>query len=107
MVGNLFDVLRTTLGDYACIETSKYLTLGENILFWSAWVIVVGIGCIIFLNFIIAEASASYEKVYDRLGEFIEKEKSNLIAESEDMTPNVFKSMHNFPKYIIIRQVDS
>ena len=105
-VGNIFDVLRTTLGDYNCINTSMYLDISETIIFWFAWIIVVIIGCIIFLNFIIAEASASYEKVSKSLGEFIMKEKANLISESEGMKPDVFKSMHNFPKYIVIRQVD-
>ena len=70
------------------------------------WAIVVIVGCIIFLNFIIAEASASYEKVNSRLTEYIQKEKSNLIAESEAMTPNIFKSMHSYPKYIICRTID-
>ena len=102
-VGNIFDVLRTTLGDYNCISTSMYLNMSETIIFWVAWIIVVIIGCIIFLNFIIAEASASYEKVSQHIDEFIMKEKANLISESEGMKPDVFKSMHNFPKYIIIR----
>lgn len=105
-VGNIFDVLRTTLGDYNCISTSMYLNQNEVIIFWIAWMIVVIVGCIIFLNFIIAEASASYEKVATCLTEFIMKEKANLIAESEGMTPDRFKSMHNYPKYIIIRQQD-
>ena len=101
--GNLFDVLRTTLGDFACIDMSLYLEYEETVMFWVGWLLFVIVGNIIFLNFIIAEASASYEKVSERLAEFIEKEKANLIAESEGMTPNVFKSMHNYPKYIIVR----
>jgi len=47
---------------------------------------------IIFLNFIIAEASASYEKVHSQLEQFILKEKSALIAESELMIPTALKS---------------
>jgi len=62
-LGNIIDVLRTTLGDYNCINTSIYLNLNETIIFWISWIIVVMIGCIIFLNFIIAETSASYEMV--------------------------------------------
>lgn len=79
-IGNVFDVLRTTLGDYNCISTSMYLDESETYIFWLAWMIVVIVGCIIFLNFIIAEASASYEKVSGRLAEFIMKEKANLIS---------------------------
>jgi hypothetical protein len=105
-IGNVIDVLRTTLGDYNCISTSMFLDRNQTFIFWISWIIVVIVGCIIFLNFIIAEASASYEKVSERLDEFIAKEKANLISESEGMTPDAFKSMHNYPKYIIIRQVD-
>jgi hypothetical protein len=103
-VGNVFDVLRTTLGDYACISSSMYLEQSEVIIFWISWVIVVIVGSIIFLNFIIAEASASYEKVAGKLNEFIMKEKANLIAESEGMIPDNYKKQHNYPKFIIIRQ---
>lgn len=79
-IGNVFDVLRTTLGDYNCIATSMYLDESETYIFWLAWMIVVIVGCIIFLNFIIAEASASYEKVSANLAEFIMKDKANLIS---------------------------
>lgn len=105
-VGNMFDVLRTTLGDYNCIGTSIHLGDREAILFWIAWLIVVIVGSIIFLNFIIAEASASYENVSAKLGEFIMKEKANLIAESESMTPDSLMKEQNYPKYLIIRQQD-
>ena len=60
-----------------------------------AWALVVIIGSIIFLNFIIAEASASYEKVNECLEEFVEKEKASLIAESEIMTPRFLQSVAN------------
>ena len=106
-MGNLIDVFRTTVGDYNCITSSVYLNTNEIIMFWLAWSMVVIVGSIIFLNFIIAEASASYEKVSVRLAEYIQKEKANLISESEGMTPNAFKSKHNFPKYIIKREIDS
>lgn len=62
-VGNIIDVLRTTIGDYNCIAASMYVDDNEVIVFWFSWMLVTILGCIIFLNFIIAEASASYEKV--------------------------------------------
>lgn len=80
-----------------------YLEVSETYIFWIAWMIVVIVGCIIFLNFIIAEASASYENVSKNLAEFIMKEKANLISQAEAVVPNAFKSMHSYPKYIIIR----
>lgn len=83
-----------------------YTTSSENILFWIVWFIIVLIGSIIFLNFIIAEASASYEKVAGRVEEFISKEKCSLIAESEIMGPGFLKNSYNYPKYIIRRSLD-
>lgn len=64
------------------------------------------ITCIIFLNFIIAEASASYEKVSERLDAVIQKEKSALIGEAEEMTFIKFKTEIKFPKYIIVREME-
>jgi septum formation topological specificity factor MinE len=45
--------------------------------------------CIVFLNFIIAEASNSYSNVKERLSAIINKEKASLISEAETM---VFES---------------
>ena len=67
---------------------------------------VVVMTCIIFLNFIIAEASASYEKVKENLVAMINKEKANLIAEAENMYLDSWKNLSNFPKYIIIRSIE-
>jgi len=71
------------------------------------WFLIVLIGCIVFLNFIIAEACHSYEVVSEYLDEYVYKSKSRLIAEAEAMTVASFKSMKNYPKYIIIREVDA
>ena len=76
-----------------------------NILFWFTWVIVAFITCIIFLNFIIAEASASYERVSGKLGQYLHFSKVSLINESEDMMPMEWKQNPKyFPKYLIIRE---
>jgi hypothetical protein len=40
---------------------------------------------VIFLNFIVAEASASYVKVTETLEQVIWQEKASLIVESEEM----------------------
>ena len=37
-------------------------------MFWIVWFCVVIVTCIIFLNFIIAEVSASYQTVKDHIG---------------------------------------
>lgn len=75
-----------------------------NILFWFTWVIIAFITCIIFLNFIIAEASASYERVSGKLEHYLQFSKVSLINESEDMMPKSWKKYPQyFPKYLIIR----
>ena len=69
--GNLIDTFKISLGDFELIgrvQTSQ----DHYILFWSAWAFLVLILSIIFLNFIIAEASASYERVTELLAEVIE-----------------------------------
>ena len=75
-------------------------------MFWLFWLIMVVVASIVFLNFIIAEASASYEKVAGEVDQYILKEQANLIGESEVMTPGFLKSENSYPKYIIIRRVD-
>jgi hypothetical protein len=55
------------MGDFSAIDASSSLKLHENIIFWLMWVFTVVITCIIFLNFIVAEASASYAKVVETL----------------------------------------
>ena len=54
--------LRIAMGDFD-FGAANFLTPAENALYWIIWLMVVVMTCIIFLNFIIAEASASYEKV--------------------------------------------
>ena len=51
--------LRTAIGDFD-FTAAYYLTKSENWMYFIIWFMVVVITCIIFLNFIIAEASASY-----------------------------------------------
>jgi len=41
--------------------------------------------CVVFLNFIIAEVSSSYESVKSDINGLIMKERALLIKESEDM----------------------
>ena len=65
--------LRIAMGDFD-FGAANFLTPNENILYWVIWLMVVTMTCIIFLNFIIAEASASYEKVKSNLTAMINKE---------------------------------
>ena len=104
-LGTLVSTLRIAMGDFD-FEASTYLTAQENALFWLIWLMVVVMTCIIFLNFIIAEASASYEKVKENLVAMINKEKSALIGEAEGMIWMRTKTDKAFPKYVIIREIE-
>lgn len=104
--GNIANTLKMSTGDFSIITAALYLDPEENIIFWLCWVIIVIVTCIVFLNFIIAEAGHSYEIVNEFLDSFIAKDKTNLIAEAEDMMPQRFKTKQLFPKYIIIRCTD-
>jgi hypothetical protein len=76
--------------------------------FWITWVIIVVMTCVIFLNFIIAEVSESYQKVNVHVEEYILQEKAKMIHESEDMLPEVFKDDEEmFPSYLVVRQVEN
>ena len=55
------------MGDGAAISASKLLDTGENNIFWIMWLITTIVTSIVFLNFIVAEASASYVKVTEIL----------------------------------------
>lgn len=65
-VGNIISTLRMSLGDFG-FDAAIELDQAENYVYWIMWVLIILITCIIFLNFIIAEASASYEKVSEFL----------------------------------------
>lgn len=93
------------MGDYD-FDGANYLEPELNIIYWFCWVLIVAITCIIFLNFIIAEASASYETVMENLSEMIQKERASLIVESETMMPQRLKTKERFPQFIVIRQMD-
>ena len=81
-LGSFASSLRTSIGDFD-FDAAYYLTNEENSLYFFIWFLVVVITCIIFLNFIIAEASASYQNVKDNLEALINKERASLVSEAE------------------------
>jgi len=58
-IGNMIVVVRMSVGDND-FEASHDLEPSKNIVFWIVWIMILYVTCIIFLNFIIAEACASY-----------------------------------------------
>lgn len=93
------------MGDFG-FDAAMVLPSAENYIYWVVWTIILLITCIIFLNFIIAEASASYEKVSEFLQLYILAEKAALIQQAEEMEPGFTKNQDKFPNYIIIREKD-
>jgi hypothetical protein len=73
------------MGDFSGIAASMYLNKAENMIFWILWIITVVLTNIIFLNFIVAEASASYTKVTETLESVIWMETAAMVKESEEM----------------------
>ena len=71
------------------------------------WIETVTLTCIIFLNFIIAEASNSYTIIKEGLDKIMYQETSDLINETEMMTPRFMKSAEKYPKYIVVRSIES
>jgi hypothetical protein len=62
-VGNILTVFRITMGDFAIITASEYMTDTENAIFWLIFFLILVMTNIIFLNFVIAEAGNSYNEV--------------------------------------------
>ena len=58
-LGNIVSTFRMSLGDFD-FDAATELLPHMNIIFWLIWFLIVVVTNIIFLNFIIAEASASY-----------------------------------------------
>ena len=104
-LGNIIQTLRMSLGDFG-FDAAMELDSSENYIYWVVWSLILLVTCIIFLNFIIAEASASYEKVSEFLQLYILAEKAALIQQAEEMELSRFKSQEKFPEYIIIREKD-
>jgi hypothetical protein len=112
VAGNLLATLRLSLGDFdfgALEETGpEGLSQRQHIIFWVCWIMVVLFSMLIFLNFIIAEVSNTYQTVKDSIVSLIQKERAQLINLAEDVYPESMKKKNKklFPKFIIIRELE-
>ena len=105
--GEFFWTFRLSLGDFSAIGAISTMKKIEIQLFWVMWMMTVIVTCVIFLNFVVAEACASYSRVVESLESVIKQAQAILIAESEDMTMNRYKSKFKFPRYLIARSIES
>ena len=64
----------------------------ENKIYWVIWTCVFYLGCLIMLNFIIAEVSASYESVKMKIDMLVYKERAIMIKEVEDLVPTAVRN---------------
>lgn len=72
---------------------------------WTVWVIAVLILNVVFMNFIIAVISESYEKIMQKLVSQQFSGKVELIREREShITQEELKNPNYFPKYIVLRR---
>ena len=79
-MGNVFTTLRLSLGDFNfSVLTGDTLTQEQHILFWTTWILMVIFSALIFLNFIIAEVSNSYNTVQTDIATRIYRERATMI----------------------------
>ena len=81
-MGNMVQILRISLGDYGFLALTLDLDDVDNYTLYVIFLVFVVTMSIIFLNFLIAEASASYEAVASNLEQYIFQDRARLIAES-------------------------
>lgn len=103
-MGNMLYVFRTSVGDFD-FESSTHLSREENMLFFASWLIVTILSMIVFLNFIISEIGGIYNTVYEKKDKLVQKEKANLILESELLMPDSWIDDKKFPKILIKRTI--
>jgi hypothetical protein len=99
-------VLRQSIGDY---DTTSIIegTKDFKILAWLLWLLILIIGNIVFMNFIIAVVSETYEYCMEQRIQLIYKAKLEMIEECEDLMPQWLLKLKNrdwFPRFIIIRR---
>ena len=58
------------------------------------------------LNFIISEACVSYEKVAESIEPTIYIERASSIWEADEMISPEYKDESQFPRYIIVREME-
>jgi len=98
--------LRESIGDY---DTQTIIdgTGGDfKILIWILWFVIIIVGNVVFMNFIIAVVSESYENCMERMIQSIQWAKLDMIEECENLMPlRYFENEELFPRYILVRRL--
>ena len=104
----MITIIRMSMGDFD-LGALVYMNETSSKIFWFMWIIIVLVTAVIFLNFIVAEAGASYEKISANIANYLQYEKIELINESEQMlyhSAEARKNDQKFPMFIIIREME-
>lgn len=85
MAGNFIESLRISAADFNVINRMDQENSPDSVIyiFFVCWFILLVFLAIVFMNFIIAEASASYMKINEKLSESILLDRCKLINEAE------------------------
>lgn len=94
------------MGDFEVIGAVEFLSPIEQLMFWVVLIACIFVNCIIFLNFIIAQAGSTYNGVSSEMESFIQKQRASMVAEAEALLPSYMMNTENFPKYIVVRKCD-
>ncbi len=95
---------RLSLGDF---ELDPFTNQRDQLIgfSWALWMIGVFILNVMFMNFIIAVISESYEKVMQRLVALSFMLKAEMIVEREGMMSEAdLQNSEYFPKYLLLRR---
>jgi hypothetical protein len=100
---------RTSLGDFELDDYDNGDSISIILFRWFIWLTGVFIMNVIFMNFIIAVISESYEKVMQKLIAQSYKVKVDMIVDRElHLTKNDLDNPDYFPNYLILRRpIDS
>jgi len=100
--------MRESIGDYDTDTMTNPSATPFPLLAWFLWFIVMLVGNIVFMNFIIAVVSESYEKCMQTMNSESYRSKLDMILEAEEFMPDSWRSDKKwFPDYIILcRTID-
>ena len=107
-LGNIMSSVRISLGDFDFTQLN-ILTPHESAVYWCVWTLIFMLGCLIFLNFIIAEVGESYATVDSQISALITKERATMVREVEDFLSEGYKKRNKstkFPEYVAVREAE-
>ena len=101
-LGTFILAFRMSIGDFSTDSFS--MNDNQRLLTWGIWIALMLFGNVIFMNFIIAVVSESYENCMSKMFAQSYKVKLDMIVEKESiMTDEELENNEFFPNYILLR----